>query len=815
MSLTLKKIKNTSFNELYMRFLKNEDIDVGDYKKILTLAVLFLNFGDLHVKRLGYRLIVIYSNRTGNYIPLYDISINNGLYPITKYIDKNHISDNRNNFFAEIYSSNLELYKSGDKYLSGQQYSLNDFYFRQKEKDVSIVAPTSYGKTELIIETLREWKGKNVCVITPTKSLLAQTRRRIINAKIDGVDKIVIHPDMFNRNEKNCVSVLTQERLMSLLKNNPDFSFDCVIVDEAHEILGGTSRNEILASDIIVLKKRNENTVFKFLTPFIVDSKNLKIRYTDIDLSTFEIKEYVKTERIYLYDIRNKDGQYLYDQYFDEFIPCNETLVCLDSIDYIQKNSSNKNIIYFNKPTDIEQYAKEMIDKLPDIDESKELKEAIKHISQYIDPEYTMVKCLKKGIIYHHSGVPDTIRSYVEYLYASLPEIKYIITSSTLLEGVNIPATRLFILDNKKGMGYLSPSEFKNLSGRICRFGEIFNNEHGSLLLLEPEIHVIYDRFFGKRSNIKDYISSVMRVDKKRTDSIENVLMEEVNLDGKKEEKLKKATEFLENYENGTVKDYSERHIKTEVGKSCINNSASEIDIFSSEYELQKIISELLENNVIIDSSDKVVDLFCKVFLKFVISNNSNKNILRFKNPATQRYYKMFLYWRMENSTYNKMVFSIVKYWQTLLEEGKNTIVYVGRWGDTKQDGGYNPLWTDLKNKSKSELINLAIVRIKEEQDFIDNSLMKYVEICNDIGIIDEKLYLELKYGTVDENEIIFIRNGFSLSLAKVLMEKYNKFLRIDDAANTITINPALIGEMSNNNENLILINEAKNNIVV
>ena len=58
-------------------------------------------------------------------------------------------------------------------------------------------------------------------------------------------------------------------------------------------------------------------------------------------------------------------------------------------------------------------------------------------------------------------------------------------------QGVNIPATKMFILDPNRGSSYLSSSDFKNLIGRICRFGEIFNPNDGSLEYLLPEIHII------------------------------------------------------------------------------------------------------------------------------------------------------------------------------------------------------------------------------------------------------------------------------------------------------------------------------------
>lgn len=112
MSLTLKIIKSTSFPQLYKRFLLNEELTSNDYIKMLELAIIFINSEDVCVKRLGYRIIVIYSNRTNDYAPLYEISINKGLYPIAKFIESRHFENNEKTFFTEINSAFLELYKS-------------------------------------------------------------------------------------------------------------------------------------------------------------------------------------------------------------------------------------------------------------------------------------------------------------------------------------------------------------------------------------------------------------------------------------------------------------------------------------------------------------------------------------------------------------------------------------------------------------------------------------------------------------------------------------------------------------------------------
>jgi replicative superfamily II helicase len=70
-------------------------------------------------------------------------------------------------------------------------------------------------------------------------------------------------------------------------------------------------------------------------------------------------------------------------------------------------------------------------------------------------------------VVYHHGGMPENVRLYVESSFSKIKEIKYIVTTSTLLQGVNIPAEKIFLLDTKKGRQYLNAAQFKNLSGRI------------------------------------------------------------------------------------------------------------------------------------------------------------------------------------------------------------------------------------------------------------------------------------------------------------------------------------------------------------
>lgn len=87
-NLTIRRLNNTSFSDAYKEFLLDSNMTINKYRKMLSLATLFLNSSNDNVKRLGYRIIVIYCNRTGDYKPLYDISINSGLVPVAQFIEE-------------------------------------------------------------------------------------------------------------------------------------------------------------------------------------------------------------------------------------------------------------------------------------------------------------------------------------------------------------------------------------------------------------------------------------------------------------------------------------------------------------------------------------------------------------------------------------------------------------------------------------------------------------------------------------------------------------------------------------------------------
>lgn len=804
--LTLAKIKNTDFASLYDRFIIGEKLSKKQYEILLAIAICFTNADDINVQQLGYRIVVEYCNQTNDYIPLYEIAVNKGLYPVSKFIEKHYIDDSKRNFFTEWNDAFTEQYVSGEVCRSEEQNSLVHFFDSRKDDTVSIIAPTSYGKSELILSAVKEYAGRKICILTSTKALLIQTKKRIQQISKGIFPKIVVHPEMYNPNDSSCLAVLTQERLLRIFKKDPMLSFDCIIVDEAHEILEDDSRSRTLANVIIVAQKRNPEVAFKFLTPFLDDSTNLKTRYTTYDIESFKVREYIKTEKYYLYDLRNHTGLKLYDQFLNEYLPISDDRSLGFEEDVVKAYSAGKNIIYLNKPTDIEKFALALADVLPEVD-SELIQNACDNISEYLQPQYNLLTCLRRGIIYHHGSVPDVIRIYIEDLYKKEDAVKYVITSSTLLSGVNLPAERMFILDNKRGKSNLSHDSFKNLVGRVCRFSEIFNDETGKLHRLEPQIYLVFGNFFAQNANCESFLRKVAKVGQNYKDTVDNVLLSEAKITADNEEKIRHASEFIENYENGVVENYQERYTSTVSGKACIMNGITEFDVFAHEVTIQQQVDEYQSRNLKISDSNTLLEAINELFIQH-LPDNGTESLKRLENKEARNFYSMMFEWRVKNKSYTEMISLFVGYWHKLYEKNRNVMVYVGKWGDIKRPGSNVTRYTKFVGKNRTQVVNLAIVRIKEEQDFIDNTLIKYVEVLHDIDLIEDGFYSQIKYGTDDERVICLIKNGLSLSSAMLLMKKYGDHLQIDVPASTVVYGENLIAEMMKAEENQIQIYE-------
>lgn len=813
--LTINRLKNTSFSDLYKKLLLEKSITDEEKVKLLSIAIVLINHEDENLQRLGYRIALLYSIETKDYKPIYELALNNGLMPVANLI--NELNNYENSFFNTFIQSHIDIFKNNNIVFTEQQFLLNNFFKEKEKNSLVIIAPTSYGKSELILKSLKQNNNRKICIIVPTKALLAQTRKRILNENITWIKKIVIHHEMYNFNdESSAVFVLTQERLYRLLNSNPEFSFDIVFIDEAHNLLNDDPRSRLLASAICILEHRNINVAFKFLTPFLVNVNNLELRYTQYKAEYFKIDEYVKSECLYLIDFRErKECSFFYDQFLNQFF--NYPSEYKNHVDLITQASTSKNIIYVNSPKKLQEFAVDLAKTLPVIN-CPILQEAYKELAKNINGQYLLIDCLEKGVVYHHGSVPDTIRLYIENLFNYSENLKYLVSSSTLLEGVNLPIDTLFLLSNQKGKHQLSPSQFKNLIGRVNRFSEVFGTiSDESIKKLAPKIYVVGSKeFVRSNANLKNFVENVMSVQKTQKDDVKNELLLNTKITDMNKFQFKKTISQLENVENGIIDNYKEKYATTKIGYLLFSHDVQEIDIFDKESIIQDKLDKLTTDfsQPIKDSNTLlkvIVDCFISESIFFEeIEKNKKKGLLsRLKKTAAQTFYAMLIDWKIERLSMNEMVQRMLYYWNNLPVE--NTIVYVGKWGDMALNDMPEHIqnYTDIKIKTEKEKINLAILRIKEEEDFLDNNIFKFVDILYEFGLIDDNFFKKIKYGTDDPVRVELIKNGFSLSLSDLMLsENYFEYLVIEDN-NNIYIKKTVIDKMQINNEGSFIIFEA------
>lgn len=809
--LTLRRIRDSrnlegsNFAELYTKLITGVEMTDVEYVDILRFGVFMSRSNDDAVQRLGYRIFLQYGEATGDYEPLREVAQSRDLIPLVAAIERLHPKLVGGSSLAEVFfaahATNFEEPGASQTiYRTRGQMELREF--NSRESDAIVVAPTSYGKSEMLIDKVASDLTGRTCVLVPSRALIAQTRANIVaddRVRASRV-RVLTHPDAFNGDDR-FVAVMTQERLQRLLVENPDLVLDQLLVDEAHNLLTGDTRAVDLSQVILIARSRNPELVITYYTPFIASPQNLRhIDGADQGTQVKAVNEHVKIERFFI----SSPGERcrLYDQFLNDTFELEDTAHA-DEVAAVLQAGGHRNLVYVNRPKDAQDLAARLASVRPQVELSGPVARAVAAIADLIDPRYSLIDAIKHGVMFHHSQVPDSLRLYIEELFRDddSPESRFLVTTSTLLEGVNTPADRLILMTGARGRANLSRSAFRNLAGRVGRFREVFSPDRQDLKLLQPRIHLIPSSYSRSNWNVDSFLSSVANVASVIEDDVRNPLLEHAEDISDRYA----ALEFLENIESGVTTVVGARIATTEVGRLCFRHGVRDFDIFETEETLQARVEERLNDEPIDDVAtllDAVVDIFLED-----IELPDGDDLARIRDTAgARRFYAMFLDWRSRNEPFRRMISHFVRYWSNLTDE----YVYVGhRWGEVRY-GGFRELWVQVHSKTRGQLVNLAVVKIKEEQDFVDFRLLKYIEIIFSLGLVSESLYFRIKYGTDDKYLISLLRNGFSPELARLVKDNYSDLVLVNILLNQVAVPPALPDEMRRDDRNDILTYEAQ-----
>ena len=129
-------------------------------------------------------------------------------------------------------------------------------------------------------------------------------------------------------------------------------------------------------------------------------------------------------------------------------------------------------------------------------------------------------------------------------------------------------------------------------------------------------------------------------------------------------------------FPNGTIEDYHDRYTKTDIGKACIMNCITEIDIFTHEESMQHQVDAYWGSTAKISTPDQLLDAINYLFVQH-LSETDSDNLRRLMHKEARKFYAMMFAWRVENKSYSEMIRLFVGYWYQLYKQNHQVLVYV------------------------------------------------------------------------------------------------------------------------------------------
>ena len=126
--------------------------------------------------------------------------------------------------------------------------------------------------------------------------------------------------------------------------------------------------------------------------------------------------------------------------------------------------------------------------------DADELRKIISYTEKLLGDSSYHAQAAHLGILCHHGSVPHALRLAIEHSLSS-QKIKFVICTSTLAQGVNLPIKYLIVANERPGQDNIKIRDFHNLMGRTGRSGYY---TEGTVLFANAEI---YDKRFNRDEN--------------------------------------------------------------------------------------------------------------------------------------------------------------------------------------------------------------------------------------------------------------------------------------------------------------------------
>ena len=336
------------------------------------------------------------------------------------------------------------MVRSGHSDLVFHRVQAQVYWHLVEGENVILSAPTSFGKSLIIDALIDTGRYHRIALVVPTIALIDETRKRL--SKFSEHYKIVTHASQLEDSSRGTIFVLTQERVIERDDLN---NLDLFVIDEFYKLSPGgkdDSRAAILNHAFYKLLKTARQ--FYLLGPNV---RTIPIDFIERFDARLVVSDFVtvasNVERVKRTG-RSREAR-------------EEVLVNL------AKEVDGSTLVYCQSPASVRRVAGLMIEQeiLPSL---PELSEVVEWVSENFHPDWIVARSLARGIGVHHGRLPRALAQLQVRLFNS-GMLKFLVCTSTLIEGVNTAAKHVIIYDNKISKKPIDYFTYRNIQGRSGR----------------------------------------------------------------------------------------------------------------------------------------------------------------------------------------------------------------------------------------------------------------------------------------------------------------------------------------------------------
>ena len=357
---------------------------------------------------------------------------------------------------------------------------------------LSVSAPTSAGKSFIVKrwfdERLADRSEFRGVYLVPTRALIDEVSADLREHLGDSVPVFSIPWDDEIGKSTQEIHVLTQERLHLLQQRIPAFAAHLLFIDEAQKFADG-QRGVLLQRVLDESVRRDPGVQVVFASPLsqnpgvLLDGAPGDAQTAALISETITVTQNIlwadesKTDpAVWAIDLINGDRQTSLGKIRLAARPTSQQKR-LAFVAAGVGGMSGGNLVYVNGAADAEAIARNIAATLgddADVSEHDGIVALRDLVRRTIHRQYTLIDTLGQGVGFHYGNMPLLVRGEIEQLFRD-GVLRYLVCTSTLLEGVNLPCRNLFARGPQRGRNKLmTPADFWNLAGRAGRWGKEF-----------------------------------------------------------------------------------------------------------------------------------------------------------------------------------------------------------------------------------------------------------------------------------------------------------------------------------------------------